>query len=48
MSPSSMSSCAGVWLCVTLQPSKRKRTARRAAADTLDRYWEKMEPSGAS
>ena len=46
-SPSSRSSCAGVWLCFTLQPSNRKRTARRAV-DTLDRYWEKMEPSGAS
>lgn len=48
MSPSSMSSCAGVWLCVTLTPSKWKRTALWALLDILDRYWEKMEPRGAS
>ena len=48
MSPSSMSSWAGVWLCVTLDPSKWKRTFLRALQDILDRYWEKTGPSGAS
>lgn len=48
MSPSSMLSWAGVWLCVTLEPSKWKRTLLWALADILDKYWEKMGPSGAS
>lgn len=48
MSPSSMSSWAGVWKGVTLEPSNWKRTCLWAPADILDRYWEKMESSGAS
>lgn len=48
MSPSSMSSCAGVWLPVTLEPSKWKRTFFWSLLDILDTYWKKMDLSGAS
>lgn len=48
MSPSSISSWAGVCLCVTLEPSKWKRTFLLSMPDMLDKYWEKTEPSGES
>lgn len=48
ISPSSISSCEGVWLCFTFNPSKRNLTLRLAAADRPEVYCDRMEPRGSS
>lgn len=47
-SPSSISSSAGVWSCVTLDPSKRNLAFHLALAAKPETYWDRMDPRGAS